>query len=165
MGKATGKEKTGERALEIAEQINLAKEMLIGFSRPGEVCDALADRWGVSERTARARLAQARKLITSEVNDADRQDDGCDHDAAVPEDRQGSQRDASAEQRDRRNEALWRASRRRWQSPGLSWPRLSSADQQQSNHRLSRAARLCSLRNPGPRVGVGARRVATEIIN
>ena len=46
MGKATGKEKTGERALEIAEQINLAKEMLIGFSRPGEICDALADNGG-----------------------------------------------------------------------------------------------------------------------
>ena len=74
MGKATGKEKTGERALEIALQINEAKEMLIAFYRPGQVCDALADKWGVSERTARARLAQARKLITAEVNAADRQD-------------------------------------------------------------------------------------------
>lgn len=74
MAKATGKEKTGEKALEIAAQVNYAKEMIIGFSRPGEVCDALAERWGLSERTARSRLAQARKLITAEVNDADRQD-------------------------------------------------------------------------------------------
>ena len=74
MGKRTGKEKTGDRALEIAEQINLAKEMIIGFHRPGEVCKALADRWGLSERTCRARLAQARKMITAEVNGQDRQD-------------------------------------------------------------------------------------------
>ena len=74
MAKRLGKEKTGARALEIAEQINLAKEMIIGFHRPGEVCEALADRWGLSERTARARLAQARKLITSEINEQDRQD-------------------------------------------------------------------------------------------
>ena len=74
MGKRTGNDKTGERALEIAEQINLAKEMLIGFSRPGEICRALADRWGLSERTCSARISQARKLITSEINAADRQE-------------------------------------------------------------------------------------------
>ena len=74
MGKATGKEKTGARALEIAEQINLAKEMIIGFSRPGEVCQALSNKWGLSESTANRRLAQARQQITLEVNGQDRQD-------------------------------------------------------------------------------------------
>ena len=74
MGKRTGGDKTGARALEIAEQINLAKEMIISFHRPGEISEALADRWGLSTRTAGARLAQARKLITAEINDQDRQD-------------------------------------------------------------------------------------------
>ena len=74
MGKRTGKEKVGTRALEIAEQINLAKEMIIGFHRPGEVCQALSNRWGLSESTANRRLAQARQQITLEVNGQDRQD-------------------------------------------------------------------------------------------
>ena len=74
MGKATGKEKTGARALEIAEQINLAKEMIIGFHRPGEILQVLSDRWGLSESTGNRRLAQARQLITREVNQADRQE-------------------------------------------------------------------------------------------
>ena len=74
MGKRTGKEKTGVRALEIAEQINLAKELIIGFNRPGEVLQALTDRWGLSKSTAERRLAQARQQITLEVNGQDRQD-------------------------------------------------------------------------------------------
>ena len=74
MGKRTGGDKTGARALEIVEQIHLAKEMIIGFNNPGQICDALAERYGLPERTARSRLAQARKLITSDINEQDRQD-------------------------------------------------------------------------------------------
>lgn len=74
MGKRTGGDKTGARALEIVEQINYAKEMIIGFHNSGQICAALADRWGLSERTSRARLAQARKLITADINEQDRQD-------------------------------------------------------------------------------------------
>ena len=60
--------------MEIAEQVQLAKEMIIGFNRPGEVCQALADKYGLPERTARARIACARKVITAEINEADRQE-------------------------------------------------------------------------------------------
>ena len=74
MGKRTGKEKVGVRALEIAEQINLAKEMIIGFHRPGEVHQALRDRWGLSQATAERRTSQARQQITLEINGQDRQD-------------------------------------------------------------------------------------------
>ena len=49
MGKRTGGDKTGARALEIAEQINLAKEMIISFHRPGEISEALAS-WESSGR-------------------------------------------------------------------------------------------------------------------
>ena len=74
MGKRLGKEKTGARALEIAEQINVAKEMIIGFARPGEVHQYLKDTWGLSQTTAERRTAQARQQITAEVNKQDRQD-------------------------------------------------------------------------------------------
>ena len=74
MGKATGKVKTGEQALLIAEQVHFAKEMIIGFHRPGEINQALMDKYGVAIATAERRLAQARKTITSEMNDQDRQD-------------------------------------------------------------------------------------------
>ena len=74
MGKATGKEKTGARALEIAEQIHFAKEMIIGFHRPGEVHQALMDKYGVAIATAERRTAQARRTITAEINQADRQE-------------------------------------------------------------------------------------------
>ena len=74
MGKRTGGDKTGARALEIAEQINLAKEMIIGFNNSGQIRKALADRYGVCDRTASARLAQARKMITADINEQDRQD-------------------------------------------------------------------------------------------
>ena len=74
MGKKTGGDKTGERALEIAEQIQFAKEMIIGFYRPGEISQALADKWGLSLRTSGARMAQARKQIAAEINESDRQE-------------------------------------------------------------------------------------------
>ena len=74
MGKRTGGEKTGARAMEIAEQINYAKELIIGFHNSGQIRQALADRYGLPDRTASARLAQARKMITADINEQDRQD-------------------------------------------------------------------------------------------
>ena len=74
MGKRTGGDKTGARAMEIAEQIKYAKTRLINFGRTGQICEELAEKWGLSERTAASRVAQARKAITAEVNSVDRQD-------------------------------------------------------------------------------------------
>ena len=74
MGKRTGGDKVGEKALVIAEQVKYAKTRLIGFGQTGQICDELAEKWGLSERTAASRVAQARKAIASEVNQADRQE-------------------------------------------------------------------------------------------
>ena len=74
MGKRReGEVKEGKRALETAEQINEAVEMLIAFKRTGQICEHLSQKWGLSERTAAARVAAARAKITREVNAADRQ--------------------------------------------------------------------------------------------
>ena len=78
MGKRTGGDQRGQKslskALAMAEQINYAKERLIGFGRTGQICAEMADKWGLSERTAASRVAQARQAITAEVNQADRQE-------------------------------------------------------------------------------------------
>ena len=78
MGKRTGGDKIGQKSLDKAlvfvEQINYAKERLIGFGRTGQICTELTEKWGLSERTAASRVAQARKAITAEVNEADRQE-------------------------------------------------------------------------------------------
>ena len=78
MGKRTGGDKRGQKALEnaqaLVEQINYAKERLVGFGRTGQICLEMAEKWGLSERTAASRVAQARRSITEEVNQADRQE-------------------------------------------------------------------------------------------
>ncbi len=74
MGKRTGGDNRGQKALAIAEQMHYAKERLIGFGRTGQICQEMAEKWGLSERTAASRVAQARRLITEEVNQADRQE-------------------------------------------------------------------------------------------
>ena len=74
MGKRTGGDKRGQQALAIAEQMHYAKERLIGFGRTGQICSELTEKWGLSERTAASRVAQARRAITTEVNEADRQE-------------------------------------------------------------------------------------------
>lgn len=74
MGKRTGGDKRGQKALAIAEQMHYAKERLVGFGRTGQIVAELTEKWGLSERTAASRVAQARRAITTEVNQADRQE-------------------------------------------------------------------------------------------
>ena len=74
MGKATGKEKSGKAALQVAEQIQEAKDLLIDFHTPGEIHQKLMDKYGVSKPTSERRLAMARQQIKSEINEADRQE-------------------------------------------------------------------------------------------
>jgi len=74
MGKRReGEVKEGKRALETAEQIDEAVELLIAFKRTGQICEHLTDKWGLSRRTAEARIAAARQKITRQVNAVDRQ--------------------------------------------------------------------------------------------
>ena len=47
---------------------------LIGFKRVYEIRQGLAERWGLSPRTADRRIAAARQQITNDVNQEDRQD-------------------------------------------------------------------------------------------
>ena len=73
MGKRTGND-ASQKALLLVEQINYAKERLIGFGRTGQICEEMAEKWGLTERTAARRVASARAAITAEVNEADRQE-------------------------------------------------------------------------------------------
>ena len=72
MGKATGKVTSGQKALQVAAQIEEVKELLIDFYRPGEIHQLMAERHGLSKTTSERRLAMARQQIKSEINEVDR---------------------------------------------------------------------------------------------
>ena len=74
MGKRReGEVKEGKQALETADQIAYVIDLLIAFKRPNQIRQLLADKWGLSDRTADRRIAAARQAITREVNESDRQ--------------------------------------------------------------------------------------------
>jgi len=72
VGKATGKEKSGQKALQVAAQIQEVKELLIDFYTPGEIHQKMAEKHGLSKTTSERRLAMARQQIKSEINEVDR---------------------------------------------------------------------------------------------
>ena len=74
MGKATGEEKSGKAALQVAAQIQEAKDLLIDFHTPGEIAQIMSDKYGLSRATTGRRLAMARQQIKSEINEVDRQE-------------------------------------------------------------------------------------------
>ena len=74
-GKRKSKKKApGHAALEIAEQVNLCREMLVGFHTAYQIRKVLSERWGLSERTCDYRIKCARESIRDDAMKIDRQD-------------------------------------------------------------------------------------------
>ena len=68
------KKAVGHAALEIAEQVNLCREMLVGFHTAYQIRKVLSERWGLSERTCDHRIKCARESIREDASKIDRQD-------------------------------------------------------------------------------------------
>ena len=67
-------EAPGKKSAEIAEQISACQRELVNFKTPRQIREMLAERWGLAERTANARIQAARELIKRDANLADRQE-------------------------------------------------------------------------------------------
>lgn len=63
-----------ESAADIAQQINTVQRMLTHGKNTYDICQALALEYGLPERTARRRIAEAREQLRAEVASLDRQD-------------------------------------------------------------------------------------------
>ena len=74
MARKAKNEAPGKKAAAIAEQINLAADLLVNFKTARQIRDVLAERYGLPERTAYDRIQAARQLIKEEANMADRQE-------------------------------------------------------------------------------------------
>lgn len=59
--------RASESAADIAKQISTVQQMLTMGRSTYEICQALALQYGLPERTAHRRLAEARKQLTEEV--------------------------------------------------------------------------------------------------
>ena len=68
-----GEKQSGQTALEIAEQVTFVVQELINFKNGFQIRQALAERWGLSERTCERRLEAGREQIRRDANGADRQ--------------------------------------------------------------------------------------------
>ena len=74
MGRKATKPAPGHKSAEIADQILFCMDQLVGFKSAREIREMLADRWGLQERTANARIQAAREKIRADANAQDRQD-------------------------------------------------------------------------------------------
>jgi len=62
----------GQTAVEIAQQINDARQMLAMGRNRYTICQALSARYGLSVRTADRRLREAREAMVTELESIDR---------------------------------------------------------------------------------------------
>ena len=60
--------------MEMAEQITFCQEQLVNFRTPSQIRRLLAERWGLTERSANRRIQAAREQIKRDANMADRQE-------------------------------------------------------------------------------------------
>jgi hypothetical protein len=60
-------------ALEIAQQVDDARTLLINGNRPPVVRQILREKWGLETRTAERRLTQARQEMVKDISGIDRQ--------------------------------------------------------------------------------------------
>ena len=64
--------KKGSTAVEICEQIEYAKDLLVGGYRPGQIRKMLTEKYGFQGRTADTRIAQARDAMVNDASQVDR---------------------------------------------------------------------------------------------
>ena len=74
MARKAKNEAPGRKAIEVAEQIRFCQQQLVSFKTPAQIRELLAERWGLAERTANARIQAARESIKRDANMADRQE-------------------------------------------------------------------------------------------
>ena len=74
MARKAKNEAPGKKSAEIAEQIRFCQQQLVNFKTPAQIRELLAERWGLQERTANARIQAAREMIKADANMADRQE-------------------------------------------------------------------------------------------
>lgn len=73
MARKAKNEAPGRKSAEIAEQINVAVDLLVNFRTPKQIREILSERYGLQERTADTRIQAAREQIKRDANGADRQ--------------------------------------------------------------------------------------------
>ena len=62
----------GNTAVEIVEQIEYTKDLLVGGYRPGQIRKMVSEKYGFSTRTADTRMAQARDAMVDDASQVDR---------------------------------------------------------------------------------------------
>jgi hypothetical protein len=66
------KPRKGNNAVEIYEQIEHTKDLLVAGYRPGEIRKMVAERYGCSLRTVDTRISQARDAMVRDASQVDR---------------------------------------------------------------------------------------------
>ena len=74
MARKAKKDAPSSAAIEAADQIKFCVEQLTNFKTPFQIRQALAEQWGLSERTCERRIQSAREQIKRDANMADRQE-------------------------------------------------------------------------------------------
>jgi hypothetical protein len=72
--KPARRDRTGSASIEIADQTDQVRELLIEGFRPYQIRKICAERWGLSGRTAESRIAGARRLMLSDLDGIDRKE-------------------------------------------------------------------------------------------
>ena len=62
----------GNTAVEIVEQIEHTKDLLVAGYRPGQIRKMVSEKYGFSGRTAETRMAQARDGMVEDASQVDR---------------------------------------------------------------------------------------------
>jgi hypothetical protein len=68
------KKRPGWSAMEIAHQVNTVRDWISHGKRPFQIRDLCAKEWGLSTRTAEARMATARREMVTDLETVDRKD-------------------------------------------------------------------------------------------
>lgn len=71
---ASKKKRPGWSAMEIAHQVNTVRDWITHGKRPYQIRDLCAREWGLSTRTAEARMQLARREMVTDLEGLDRKD-------------------------------------------------------------------------------------------
>ena len=74
MGRKAKNPPPSKTAIDVADQVKFCIQELTNFKTPFQIRQALAEQWGLSERTCERRIQTAREQIKRDANMADRQE-------------------------------------------------------------------------------------------
>jgi hypothetical protein len=72
--KPARRDRVGSASIEIADQVDQVRELLIEGYRPNQIRKICAERWGLTGRTAEYRMQTARRMMTADLEGIDRKE-------------------------------------------------------------------------------------------